>query len=147
MTRKARNSSKSLPGRSKTNSIAFTARHSLFTSRARSVSWSSSAAPRATRSQAKNIYPFLPTTESDIARQKSIGNDVISLEPHGPLQLTLTSQVVKKGKYTWHVPVVTKCLMPFTMPTQEQINTEVRAFISCTADSVETVKESAKKKA
>ena len=64
-----------------------------------------------------------------IARQKAAGNDVSGLEPHGPLPLTLKTQVVKKGKYTWHVPVVTKCLTPFTMPTQEQIDTEVRAFI------------------
>jgi hypothetical protein len=102
---------------------------------------------KATRSKAKEIYPFLPMTEDDIARQKSVGNAVSSIEPHGPLPLTLTSQVVEKGKYTWHIPVVTKCLMPFPMPTQEQIDTEVRAFISCNADSVETVKKSTKKKA
>ncbi len=104
-------------------------------------------ATKSTRTQAKNIYPFLSVTEDDIARQKSVGNAVSSIEPHGPLPLTLTSQVVEKGKYTWHIPVVTKCLMPFPMPTQEQIDTEVRAFISCNADSVETVKKSTKKKA
>ena len=64
---------------------------------------------KATRSEAKKIYPFLPMTAGDIARQKAAGNDVSGLEPHGPLPLTLKTQIVKKGKYIWHVPVVTKC--------------------------------------
>ena len=84
---------------------------------------------KATRSKAKEIYPFLPMTASGIARQMAAGNDVSGLEPHGPLPLMLKTQLVKKGKYTWHVPVVTKCHTTFTMPTEEQINTEVSAFI------------------
>ena len=64
---------------------------------------------KSTRSEAKKLYPFLPLTTADIARQQAAGNDVDGLEPHGPLPLTLKSRLVEKGTYSWHVPVVVKC--------------------------------------
>jgi hypothetical protein len=85
---------------------------------------------KSTRGQAKNIYPFLPLTAADIARQKMFGNDIAKLEPHDALPLTLKSQLVKKATYSWRVLVVAKCTRPFTnMPTMDRIATEIRAFI------------------
>ena len=53
---------------------------------------------KATRSEAKKIYPFLPMTADDIARQKAAGNDVSGLEPHGPLPLTLEDASCQEGQ-------------------------------------------------
>jgi hypothetical protein len=102
---------------------------------------------KSTRSEAKKIYPFLPLTPADIARQKAAGNNVDNLEPHGPLPLTLKSRVVEKGTYSWHVPVVTKCANPFTrLPTKERLIKEIVSFVNCKGDGVETVKEPVGKK-
>jgi hypothetical protein len=102
---------------------------------------------KSTRSEAKKIYPFLPLTVADIARQKAAGNDVSDLAAHGPLPLTLKSRLVEKGSYSWHVPVVTKCAEPFTrLPKMEQIVVEITKFVNCKGDGVETLKEQPGKK-
>jgi hypothetical protein len=103
---------------------------------------------KSTRSEAKKVYPFLPLTATDIARQKAAGNDVADLEPHGPLPLTLKSRLVEKGTYSWHVPVIVKCAQPFPkLPSKDQIVKEITRFINCKGDGVETVKEPEGKKA
>ncbi len=103
---------------------------------------------KSTRSEAKKVYPFLPLTATDIARQKAAGNDVAGLEPHGPLPLTLKSRLVEKGTYSWHVPVIVKCAQPFPkLPSKDQIVKEITRFINCKGDGVETVKEPEGKKA
>ena len=102
---------------------------------------------KSTRSEAKKIYPFLPLTAADIARQKAAGNDVNDLAAHGALPLTLKSRLVEKGTYSWHVPVVTKCGDPFTkFPPMAAVAKEIFAFIECKGDGVETVKEEPGKK-
>ena len=86
---------------------------------------------KSTRSEAKNIYPFLPLTAADIARQKAAGNDIAGLEPHDALPLTLKSRLVEKGTYSWHIPVVVQCTEPFTkLPTMERILKEIMTFIT-----------------
>ena len=85
-------------------------------SAAPAASWNSSAASRAPAAKPKKIYPFLPLTPADIARQKAAGNDVDGLEPHGPLPLTLKSRLVEKGTYSWHVPVVSEVRQPLHQP-------------------------------
>ncbi len=93
---------------------------------------------KSTRSEAKNIYPFLPLTAADIARQKAAGNDVTGLEPHDALPLTLKSRLVEKGTYSWHLPVVVQCAEPFTkLPTTERILKEIMAFITVMDNPVE----------
>ena len=42
---------------------------------------------KSSRSEAKNIYPFLPLTQADIDAKAARGDDVSNLEPHGPLPL------------------------------------------------------------
>ena len=81
---------------------------------------------KSTRSEAKKIYPFLPLTAADIARQKAAGNDVDGLEPHGPLPLTLKSRLVEKGTYSWHVPVVVEVRQSLhQVPTKERLMKEI----------------------
>jgi hypothetical protein len=102
---------------------------------------------KSTRSEAKKVYPFLPLTANDIARQKAAGNDVAGLKPHGPLPLTLKSRLVEKGTYSWHVPVVIKSGEPFTkLPPLDKIVAEINKFVNCKGDGVETVKEPEGKK-
>jgi len=102
---------------------------------------------KSTRSEAKKVYPFLPLTDADIARQKSAGNDVSELAAHGPVEMTLKSRLVEKGSYSWHVPVVVKCGKPFPLPSWDKTVAEITRFINCKGDGVELVKaESGKKK-
>jgi hypothetical protein len=97
---------------------------------------------KSTRSEAKKVYPFLPLTAGDIARQKAAGHDTDGLEPHGPLPLTLKSRLVEKGTYSWHVPVVVKCSNPFSnIPSRERLDKEILAFIDCKGDGVKMLKE------
>ena len=86
---------------------------------------------KSTRSEAKNIYPYLAQTAADIARRKAAGTDVTGLEPHDALPLTLKSRLVEKGTYSWHNPVVVQCTEPFTkLPTTERILKEITAFVT-----------------
>ena len=98
---------------------------------------------KSTRSEAKKVYPFLPLTATDIARQKAAGNDVGGLKPHGPLPLTLKSRLVEKGTYSWHVPVVVKSGRPFTLPKWDRVKAEIATFLDCKGDGVETIREAA----
>jgi len=94
---------------------------------------------KSTRSESKKIYPFLPLTAEDI---KARG--LTDQEPHGPLPMTLKSKYVEKGSYSWHVPVVVKCSVPFTKgPTNEKLIAEIIKFISPKEDGVERVVEDA----
>ena len=102
---------------------------------------------KSTRSEAKKIYPFLPLSAADIARQKAAGNDVTGLQPHDPLTIVLKSRLVEKGTYSWHVPVVIKATEQFTKwPKKERLFAEITKFVNCKGDGVETVKEPVGKK-
>jgi hypothetical protein len=86
---------------------------------------------KSSRSEAKNIYPYLPLTQADIDAQAARGKDVTGLVPHGPLPLTLKSRLLKKGTYSWHLPVVAKCNEPFTnLPGTDEIAKEIAAFLA-----------------
>jgi hypothetical protein len=61
-----------------------------------------------------------------------------TLEPHGPIPLTLTSRLVEKGTFSWHVPVVTKCGTAFTkMPSMERVVKEMNTFLTVKDNGVE----------
>ncbi len=86
---------------------------------------------KSSRSEAKNIYPYLPLTQADIDANVAKGKDVTGLVPHGPLPLTLKSRLLKKGTYSWHLPVVAKCNEPFTnLPGTDEIAKEIAAFLA-----------------
>lgn len=92
---------------------------------------------KSTRGEAKNIYPYLPLTEADIAARELSG-----VEAHGPLPLTLKSRFVEKGTYSWHVPVVVKCSTPFTnLPSMTAIAREIEKFVNIEDDGVEKVSD------
>jgi hypothetical protein len=93
---------------------------------------------KSSRSEAKNIYPFLPLTQADIDAKAARGDDVSNLEAHGPLPLTLKSRLVEKGTYSWHVPVAVKCPEEFTnLPRVERIVKEITAFLTVKDNGVE----------
>jgi hypothetical protein len=96
---------------------------------------------KSTRAEAKKIYPFLPLTAADIAARQLTGQT-----PHGPLPMTLRSRLVEKGSWSWHVPVVAKCSVPFTnAPPSQRIVDEIVKFIAPKADGVERVENEAPK--
>lgn len=91
---------------------------------------------KSTRPEAKKINPFLTLTEADIVARKLEG-----VEPHGPLPFTMGIRLVEK-KFSWHVPVVTRCSTPFTKePTTERTIFEMKRFLNPTDAGVEKVDE------
>lgn len=79
---------------------------------------------RSSRPQAKKFYPHLPLTAADIQTRCLQG-----IAPHGAFPLTLKSRLVKKGKYSWHVPEIVDCAKRIDPPTTEQIDREIMRFI------------------
>lgn len=66
---------------------------------------------------------------------------------NGILPVTLTSNFVKKGKWSWHAPAVSKCSTPFTnVPAIEKIKAEVEKFLKADTEGREEVKDTAAKK-
>ena len=95
---------------------------------------------KASRIEAKNLYPYLPLSQTDIDARKVWGNDVSDLVPHGPLPATLKSRLVEKGTYSWHVPVVVKCVEPFEkLPSMDLIVKEIMAFLTVKDNGVARV--------
>jgi hypothetical protein len=93
---------------------------------------------KSSRSEAKKVYPYLPLTQADIDAKAAKGDDVTGLVPHGPLALKLKSRLVEKGSYSWHVPVVVKCVEPFTnIPKMERVVKEITAFLTIKDNGVE----------
>lgn len=94
---------------------------------------------KSTRAEAKKIYPFLPLSAEQI-EARSLKDE----KPHGPLAMTLTVRFVEKGKYSWHVPVASKCTTPFTkLLSNERLIEEIVKFTTAKADDVEKVPEPA----
>ena len=90
---------------------------------------------KSSRAEAKNIYPFLALSAEQI---KARG--LKDQKPHGPLAMTLTAQLVKEGKQSWHVPVANECFTPFTkLLADEKIIGEITKFITAMAGDVEKV--------
>lgn len=93
---------------------------------------------KSTRSEAKKIYPYLPLTAADIVARK------LDAEPHGPQPFTMKTKLVERKRFSWHVPVVSKCSTPFqALPDMDRIIKEIERFINPQADGVEKVDEKA----
>jgi len=91
---------------------------------------------KSTRSEAKKIYPMLPLTAGDIEARK------LDAQPHGPQPFTMATKYVQRKRFSWFVPVVTKCSTPFrTIPDMPKIIKEIERFIDPPADGVEKVDE------
>jgi hypothetical protein len=75
------------------------------------------------RQEAPNLMPFLPVSE-DAAK-------AFNTEAQPPQPCTLTTNLVKRGNYSWHVPVIAKCSTPFqNLPSLEEINRQVSTFVN-----------------
>ena len=104
---------------------------------------------KSSRSEAKKLFPFLPLTQAMIDAMAARDEDVSNLKPHGPLPLTLKSKLVEKGDWSWHVPVVVPCTIPFTtLPKMEVILKEITRFLTISGDAgTVTVKDEGSKRA
>lgn len=97
---------------------------------------------KSTRSEAGKIRPYLEVTPEQIARKADNGVDVSRMEPHGPLPLTLKSKLVEKGSYSWHVPEVYNCSVPFdNLPSRDEVVAQITKFMTQKNDGVEKVDE------
>ncbi len=102
---------------------------------------------KSTRPIAGDIAVFLPLTQADIDRKKEAGADIGKMEPHGPKPCTLKARLAKSKKgYSWHVPDVQSCSVPFTnLPSSEVVVAEINKFVTAKSGDVETVKEDNRK--
>lgn len=96
---------------------------------------------------AGDIAVYLPLTQADIDRKRAAGADTSHMEPHFAEACTLKTRIaksVKKG-FSWHVPDVHPCSVPFTnLPSSEVIIEEIRKFTNPPKSEVETVTEEPK---
>jgi len=94
---------------------------------------------KSSRAEARKIYPFLPLSAEQI-EARGLKDE----KPHGPKAMTLTVRHVEKGKWSWHVPVASKCTTPFTkMLPNEKLMEEIIKFCTAKTDEVEKVEEPA----
>ena len=93
----------------------------------------------------RNSGQFLTYFANSASARREAGKMIPS---NGILSVTLTSNFVKKGKWTWHAPSVAKCSTPFTnVPAIEKIKAEVEKFLKAdTEGGREEVKDTAAKK-
>ena len=100
------------------------------------------------RPEAKNLFPFLRLTQADIDRKAAAGEKVDDLTPHGPLPATLKVRLAEaKGSgFSWHVPVVVKCSVPFKrLPANEVVVKEIVKFLTPKTGGVEKAPEDTRK--
>ena len=98
---------------------------------------------KSTRTEAKKVYPFMPVSQADIEAR-----GLTDVEPHGPLPMTLKARYVEKGSFSWHVPVVQKCSVPFkNEPKGDAVIKEIGRFLTFKdAEQVQKVVEPEGKK-
>ncbi len=97
---------------------------------------------KSTRTEAKKLYPFLPLSVADIVARKLEGE-----EPRDALPATLKVRLVER-QFSWHVPVVTKCSVPFSnLPSGDVIVKEILKFITPKTDGVEPAEPSTRRRA
>lgn len=85
---------------------------------------------KTSRREAQNIRPFCPAPADP---QKGT-------EAHGPLPMTLKTQLIKTEKYKWHGPVATQCSTQFALPTTEEMIEQATKFANPKESEVEAVK-------
>jgi hypothetical protein len=70
------------------------------------------------RREAPNVYQYTPHA----------GDPSRNIAPRGASPLTLKAQLIEKGEYSWHGPVITGCSIPLTPPPEEAFVTELTKF-------------------
>ena len=92
---------------------------------------------KSSRPEAKFVFPYLPLTQARIDELKAEGHDTNNLEPHFAEPFTLKSRLVEKGSWSWFVPVVHDCSVPFeTVPEKNDIITQMTKFLSVSDTAV-----------
>jgi hypothetical protein len=80
------------------------------------------------RQEAAKIQPFLAVGD---AAAKAAG-----VEAHGPLPCTFKAKYIKRAKYAWHAPQVTKCSNPITnLPPVEEVVDQITKFMTQKTDA------------
>lgn len=81
-----------------------------------------------------HFVPFLPVSEE--------AAEEFNCEAQGPQPMTMASKLVQRGKWTWHVPEVSKCSTPFNnLPAIERVVEEINKFNNPKEADTELVKE------
>lgn len=92
------------------------------------------------RQESGKLAPYLPVSKE---QAKKFG-----VEAKGPTPATLQVKYIQRPRYSWHVPVVTKCSTPITnLPDGEIVAEQVAKFLEAKSDGAgEPVKETTKGK-
>lgn len=78
---------------------------------------------KSAREEAPQLTPFLPISQS---QAKDFG-----VKPKPATPCTLSSRLIERPRYSWHVPVITKCSTPFDkLPDLEYLKAEVEKFVN-----------------
>jgi len=102
---------------------------------------------KSARGEAKKLFPYLPLTQPMLDAAAKSGVNVTEMAPHGPIPVTLKSKLVEKGDWSWHVPVVVKCMTQFNkLPTGEVLLREITRFLNVLGDTSTVVQEPEGKK-
>jgi hypothetical protein len=100
------------------------------------------------RPEAKNVAAYMQLTQAQIDAAAANGHDVIGIEPHGPLPVTLKADFRENKKGMWYTPMAVKCSTPFrTGPAPAAIVKEVTRFLTIKSEGTEKVKDERKARA
>lgn len=91
------------------------------------------------RQEASKIQQFLAVSDAE-AKQHGV-------QAHGPLPCTFKAKYIKRNKYAWHAPQVTKCSTPISnLPPIEEIVEQIEKFRNAKTDAPELKKEGGRNK-
>lgn len=89
---------------------------------------------KSARMEAGKFSSYLPVSEEQAAE--------FGIEAQPPQPLTLRAKYIKRPRYSWHAPQVTKCSTPFTnLPPIERIVEEINKFLNPKTADVEKAEE------
>lgn len=92
---------------------------------------------KSARYESPNINKYLPVTQATIAAGLTE-----ETEPRGPNPMTLGTQYLEKGRFSWYAPKAEDCLTPFDkLPTEEQFKTETERFFKAEEPAAKVVTE------
>ncbi len=79
------------------------------------------------RQEASKVAPYLAVSD---AQAKAAG-----VEAHGPLPCTFKAKYIKRARYAWHAPQVTKCSTPIQEPPVEEVVEQITKFMTQKTDA------------
>jgi len=89
---------------------------------------------KSARREAGKFGPFLPVSEQQAK--------AFNMKAQPPKAMTLRSKYIERGKYAWHIPVISQCSTPFdNLPSIELINSEIEKFLNPKEGNVEMAGE------